>query len=95
MDLASVNSNAMQFAILSNSHTRNPSFDMNLMFYKGTGRIKANVLQSSILASTNILQYLNDTNSKKQVAFMGPPNFMDDGAINRYTFLWHPDYLAI
>jgi len=26
---------------------------------------------------------------------MGPPNFKDDGAINRYTFLWTPDYLAI
>ena len=44
MVMASVNSNAMQFAILSSTHSRNPAFELDLEFFRGTGRVKANVI---------------------------------------------------
>jgi len=35
MKIASVNSNAMQFAILASTHSRNPAFELDLMFFRG------------------------------------------------------------
>lgn len=65
MQMSSINSNTMQFIVLGYSHSRNPYQEVDLEFVRGTGRIKQNVLLTSIFRSEEIISLSNSSNSQK------------------------------
>jgi hypothetical protein len=65
MQIASINSNAMQFIVLGYSHSRNPWQEVDLGFIRGTGRVKQNQIMTSIFSSQEIISLTTVNNSKK------------------------------
>jgi len=75
MQIASINSNAMQFVVLGHSHSRNPWQEVDLGFIRGRGRVKQNQIATTIFSSQEIIQLTTANNSKKIEKGMGPPLF--------------------